>query len=190
MEKWTDRVRIEVYRYPCWKCGGSVPIALNLGLVRGRPYGSIWGEEVGELPSGSAGSKALTEAIHARHPPFYWDYSRTKKGSYGMNHCRSCGTKFGDAFITEWCRGVAVDAQAGGDPPKPEASWEVPWAPEKVRERYVEREPVQWGDVHHLDGNPGNNDPANLRLVCVQCHASRHGRRPKREAGGAVPDTR
>lgn len=32
-------------------------------------------------------------------------------------------------------------------------------------------------DVHHLDGNHGNDDPANLLLIEDQDHRSLHGRR-------------
>jgi hypothetical protein len=29
-------------------------------------------------------------------------------------------------------------------------------------------------EVHHLDENPTNNDPANLRKLCNPCHHARH----------------
>lgn len=29
--------------------------------------------------------------------------------------------------------------------------------------------------IHHVDGNPYNNDPLNLRVVCFLCHQTRHG---------------
>lgn len=29
-------------------------------------------------------------------------------------------------------------------------------------------------DVHHRDGDPGNNDPANLALLCPNCHRATH----------------
>gem|GEM_PF-4480047 len=34
--------------------------------------------------------------------------------------------------------------------------------------------------VDHVDGNPNNNDPANLRTMCVGCHS----RKTARENGG------
>ncbi len=45
-------------------------------------------------------------------------------------------------------------------------------------------------DVHHVDDDHSNNDPANLEVLCHQCHGKRHGRpvgvvetRPRRRGG-------
>ena len=166
-----DRVRIEIHRYACWKCAHSTPIVLMLGLIRGEDYDGIWDEDAGELPSGSSESKVLTQAIHERHPSFYWDYSRTVNGWYGTNHCQHCGAKLGDYFISEWCIGVF------NEPPKPESSWVIPWRPLKVDPGEADTigiERTEWGVYHHLDGNPSNNDFSNLRILCVRCHDKRH----------------
>ena len=32
-------------------------------------------------------------------------------------------------------------------------------------------------DVHHLDGNPLNNDLANLKVLCRSCHLRQHKKR-------------
>lgn len=31
--------------------------------------------------------------------------------------------------------------------------------------------------VHHIDGDPGNNDPQNLVALCQRCHLGLHGRK-------------
>ena len=31
--------------------------------------------------------------------------------------------------------------------------------------------------VHHIDGDPSNNDPANLVALCQRCHLRLHGQR-------------
>ena len=31
-------------------------------------------------------------------------------------------------------------------------------------------------EVHHVDGDPSNNDPDNLRPLCKGCHLSLHDR--------------
>jgi hypothetical protein len=37
--------------------------------------------------------------------------------------------------------------------------------------------------VHHVDGNPGNNDPRNLRCLCAGCHLRIHRHHPKPTPG-------
>lgn len=31
--------------------------------------------------------------------------------------------------------------------------------------------------IHHLDGDPSNNDESNLLLVCIECHKGAHRKR-------------
>src|SRR3989442_3443627 len=168
--RWVDRFRIESYPYQCWKCEKTTPIVVILGLVWGEKYKGVWDEEAGELPSGSVDNKALAEAINARHPPFYWDYSRTINGWYGMNHCQNCGARLGDYAISEW------SIEVSEKPPKPVAAWELPWGPIKHpgEPDTTEVDKTRWGVIHHLDGIPSNNQPSNLRLLCVRCHDRRH----------------
>ena len=46
--------------------------------------------------------------------------------------------------------------------------------------------------VHHLDGDPANNEPANLVVLCAICHLSEHQRirghkrRQRLEAAGQL----
>lgn len=117
----------------------------------------------------------LGRRIQERFPAFYRDYSRTLRHSYWANHCPSCGALQGDYYITEY----GVDRE-------PDDSLIIdPWRPGKVEERHVVLETVEWGNLHHLDGNPSNNDLSNLRLLCVRCHAARHteGRGSQAERG-------
>ena len=39
-------------------------------------------------------------------------------------------------------------------------------------------------NVHHIDGNPYNNDPLNLLVLCRNCHQNRHG---PADSYGVVP---
>lgn len=41
--------------------------------------------------------------------------------------------------------------------------------------------------VHHLDGNPRNNDPANLTPLCPSCHSTVHSPYFDTETGKRVP---
>lgn len=58
-------------------------------------------------------------------------------------------------------------------------------AHQKARARRIAEDPVcqhcreAWAtDLHHVDGNPFNRDPANLLMVCERCHhaGGLHGR--------------
>ena len=40
---------------------------------------------------------------------------------------------------------------------------------------YCGRHPSTQTDIHHVDGNPWNNDPENLKVLCRLCHEKTHG---------------
>ena len=109
----------------------------------------------------------LGRRIQERFPAFYKDYSNQLRGSYWANHCPSCWALQGSFYIQE----SMFDRE-------PDDSLTIaPWRPRKTEERYIEREVIEWGNFHHLDEDPSNNDPSNIRLLCVRCHAARHGKR-------------
>jgi len=57
------------------------------------------------------------------------------------------------------------------------------WAAGKKRGRRIGKGEV----VHHIDGNPLNNDPRNLRPMSRSAHSRLHAReRRKRETGGSL----
>jgi len=106
----------------------------------------------------------LGRRIQERFPAFYKDYSRTLRHSYWSNHCPSCGALQGSSWIEE----TVFDCE-------PDDSLIVAsWRPRKVEERFTVQESLEWGNFHHLDENPSNKNPENLRLLCVRCHAARH----------------
>jgi len=35
--------------------------------------------------------------------------------------------------------------------------------------------------IHHIDGNNGNNDAENLEIVCANCHIKRHLKKRKKD---------
>lgn len=45
------------------------------------------------------------------------------------------------------------------------------------------RSEVNQFDVHHIDGNPKNNQMDNLVALCQSCHYDRHGIDPSRADG-------
>lgn len=117
---------------------------------------------------------ALGRRIEEHFPSFYRDYSRTLRRSYWANHCPSCGALQGDYYILEY--GIDRD---------PDDSLTIaPWKPRKVEERYVVRGALEWGNFHHMDENPSNNDPQNMRLLCVRCHSARHKRKARAFSDG------
>jgi 5-methylcytosine-specific restriction endonuclease McrA len=34
----------------------------------------------------------------------------------------------------------------------------------------------RYDQIHHMDGNPSNNDPSNLQLLCYDCHMQIEGK--------------
>lgn len=123
--------------------------------------------DAGWLQDGDLGRR-----IQERFPAFYPDSSKTYGGSYWANHCPACQALQGGFYVEEY--GI------GRDPD--ETLVIAPWKPVKTEDGYVTRESIEWGHVHHLDGDPANNAPSNLRLVCVQCHANRHGLESRRRS--------
>lgn len=41
-------------------------------------------------------------------------------------------------------------------------------------------------EVHHIDGDPSNNDLDNLVALCTDCHHTRHGKQPPISLRNAV----
>ena len=70
----------------------------------------------------------------------------------------------------------------GGDPGAYGSAWR------RARDQYIAAHPIcetpgcraPASEVHHLDGNPRNNDPSNHRALCVGCHGTITGRRGAR----------
>jgi len=40
--------------------------------------------------------------------------------------------------------------------------------------------------VHHRDGDPGHNDPANLVALCQRCHLAAHSQTRQRPGWGQI----
>ena len=159
-ERWTDRVVLDIYhKYPCHRCGFLFTV----------------------VDAGWLEDDALGRIVQARFPAFYKDYSDRMRHSYWANHCPSCSALQGAFHIMEY--GIGLDMDHGIDHGPDDSLTIAPWRPEKIDEGYVDRETVEWGNLHHIDENPSNNDPSNLRLLCVRCHAARHGK----GAPGALP---
>jgi hypothetical protein len=116
----------------------------------------------------------LGRRIQERFPAFYKDYSHRLRQAYWTNHCPSCGAIQGSYWITE----STFDRE-------PDDSLIIaPWRPRKTEEREVGRETIEWGNFHHVDENPSNNNLENIRLLCVRCHADRHKRSRSKSSVG------
>lgn len=106
----------------------------------------------------------LGRRIQEHFPAFYRDYSSTLRQSYWGNHCPSCTALQGSFWITE----TVFDRE-------PDESLTIaPWRPRKIAEKYIVREALEWGNFHHDDENPSNNNQENILLLCVRCHSDRH----------------
>jgi len=112
----------------------------------------------------------LGKRIQEHFPAFYRDYSNTLRQSYWANHCPACGALQGSHWIEETVFEREPD----------DLLTIAPWRPHKTEERTVVRESIEWGNFHHVDENPSNNNLDNIRLLCVRCHAGRHKREASR----------
>ena len=125
------------------------------------------------VAAGSLDDDDLGRRIQEHFPAFYKDYSYTVGEAYWANHCPSCGALQGSYWITE----TTFDRD-------PDDSLVIaPWRPRKTEEREVARETIEWGNFHHVDQNPSNNDLDNIRLLCVRCHVDRHKPSRSRSSG-------
>ena len=52
--------------------------------------------------------------------------------------------------------------------------------PRIIMENVLNRPLLKTEDVHHLDGNPLNNDPSNLKVIDHKKHTSMHGGQNKK----------
>lgn len=78
------------------------------------------------------------------------------------------------------CAGAANPSWKGGRRQRPDGYWMV-WTPDGERlehrvvaERTLGRPLVADEIVHHIDGDRGNNDPANLKVMSQSEHAAHH----------------
>lgn len=145
---WAE-ARLRVFpEYPCHRCHRTfAAVLVEFGDQVIEPW--LDDDEIG---------RAVTQIF----PTFFWDYSRTLGNHYWANHCPHCGAMQGGFWISEY---------GGQGNISPLRSFR-----RKVQDSYVEIRETRWGHFHHVDGDPSNNDPGNVALLCVRCHDSRHSK--------------
>jgi hypothetical protein len=96
--------------YRCWRCGEDSPVAAILAerhfevMGRDRPAREnppAHAQHVVMLCNIERMSPDLERALAEAAPMIRLDRSRTAGTTYYMNHCRACGTRFGDFFLSE-----------------------------------------------------------------------------------------
>lgn len=94
--------------YRCWRCGEDSPVAAVLAeryldLVGGERQARLdppeYTQHVVMLCNIEQMSPGLEQALAEAAPLIRRGRSRTAARTYYMNHCRACGTHFGDFFL-------------------------------------------------------------------------------------------
>ncbi len=145
---WAE-ARLKVFReYICRKCHKTFPAVLvELGEQVVDPW--LKDDEIGR-------------AVSQIFPSFFRDYSRTLRDRYWANHCPYCGAMQGGFRVSEY----------GGQ----ESIIPLKGFRRKVQDSYIETKVTRWGHFHHINGDPADNKPENIALLCVRCHDSRHSK--------------
>jgi len=114
---------------------------------------------------------------------------RPRKQSLSTMKCKQCGSEF-RAYATRYRVFCSIQCKANHQKEHMKGSKNHNWKPTKyirpsnktgLRKHIAARDVVCLDcgaihhlEVHHIDGNPKNNEDSNLALLCNACHAKRH----------------
>jgi hypothetical protein len=152
---------IPIYKWlkKCWSCGKETPVVTYdfMDFVF-YPIGSI---------------EKLDLFLRQKYPFVKTKYSSTMELDVVTNICVHCEELQGNWFIMEDFREMQMNEVDFSKliVQKIPNTLTIEDLHDDSEFGLVRRENRELGEVHHKDGNPHNDDPDNLILLCLNCHA-------------------
>jgi len=164
IEKLSSLKEIPIYKWSkeCWKCQKETPIVSYSFEVVFSPF------NIGDI-------EKLDKILRQKYSFVKKTFSK-KMGEVIANTCVHCGSLQGNWYVMEDLREMVdyenvnrlIDIVLPNN-----LVFEDLYDPEDFRtEPFLLKLPI--GRVHHKDGNPENNSPDNLVLLCSKCHGRVH----------------
>jgi hypothetical protein len=153
--------KIPIYKWikKCWKCGKATPVVTY-------DFMDFGGYLIGSI-------EKLDFFLQQNYPFVKTKYSNTMEEDVIGNVCIHCDELQGNWFVSKDFMEMQMN--------------EVDFSklidqnisnPLTVQDLYdnselvlAKREKRELGEIHHKDSNPSNDDPDNLVLLCLSCHA-------------------
>lgn len=148
----------------CWKCQKETPI-VTYDLTLGYNF------HLGDI-------EKLDKIVMEKYPFVKRTFSKTRGTQVIANTCVHCGSLQGNWFILEDIIDMVYSQDMNEliDIVLPN-NLTVEDLPFSVNELKPFKEKTSFGHIHHKDGNPKNNNPDNLILLCRNCHLRLHSGR-------------
>lgn len=161
-----DEIPVYKWSRECWKCGKETP-AVSYYLELNFFY------SIGEI-------EKLDRFLRENYSFVKEKYSKTMGRRVIANVCVHCGSLQGNWFISREIFEMCVDdidfvKLIDQTIPNTLIVQDLPNGHDLG---LIKRRLTELGEVHHKDGNPENDNPDNLILLCVKCH----GKIPKRKS--------
>lgn len=152
-----DEVLVRLLPYSCWRCSAPMKVVHAEWGYRGTDLGVIL--EVTDPELGAV--------LESRFPWFKLSFSKTVGYSYYGNRCPKCDALQGHFSVTEMAIPQASERIEAEE-------LRLPWKVVELEPAYEETRVRRWGHLHHVNGDPGDNRPENVQLLCIQCHRAEH----------------
>jgi len=160
VEELSDLKEIPIFKWfkKCWKCQKETTI-VSYDFTVGFSF------HLGDV-------EKLDEILMRKYPFVKRTFSKTRREEVIANTCIHCGSLQGNWFIME----DLIDMAYNRDMKLIDLVLPNNLTAEDLRLNREDCKPMMTslGHIHHKDGNPKNNDPNNLVLLCRDCHAKIH----------------
>lgn len=149
----------------CWKCRRETPIITYDLTIQG-----VMGFSIGAI-------EKLDKTLMQKYPFVRKTFSKTMGCEVIANTCVHCGSLQGNWFVGEDLIEFATDGKDMNkliDIVLPNNLTPEDLGFEKEEPHRSIPRISSLGHIHHKNGNPENNSPSNLVLLCRNCHIKAH----------------